>query len=85
MDCNTGEIFDGSMIDQLIKSGAIAEPKRFKPMQVPPTARQVARKPPRIRRNEPCPCGSGLKFKKCCLRDPADERFAVTPTPPAGG
>jgi uncharacterized protein YecA (UPF0149 family) len=18
-------------------------------------------------RNEPCPCGSGLKFKKCCL------------------
>lgn len=26
--------------------------------------------PPRlqVRRNEPCPCGSGLKFKKCCLR-----------------
>jgi SEC-C motif len=20
------------------------------------------------RRNEVCPCGSGLKFKKCCLR-----------------
>lgn len=20
----------------------------------------------KIRRNEPCPCGSGLKFKKCC-------------------
>ena len=19
-------------------------------------------------RNDPCPCGSGLKFKKCCLR-----------------
>lgn len=20
-------------------------------------------------RNEPCPCGSGLKFKKCCLKE----------------
>jgi hypothetical protein len=22
----------------------------------------------RVGRNEPCPCGSGLKFKRCCLR-----------------
>jgi uncharacterized protein len=22
----------------------------------------------RVRRNEPCPCGSGKKFKVCCLR-----------------
>ncbi|WP_420795311.1 SEC-C metal-binding domain-containing protein [Legionella brunensis] len=22
---------------------------------------------PKVRRNEPCPCGSGKKFKKCCL------------------
>jgi len=21
----------------------------------------------KIGRNEPCPCGSGLKFKKCCI------------------
>ncbi len=21
----------------------------------------------KIRRNEPCPCGSGAKYKKCCL------------------
>ena len=21
-----------------------------------------------VMRNEPCPCGSGKKFKKCCLR-----------------
>jgi HEAT repeat protein len=25
------------------------------------------RKSPKIGRNEPCPCGSGRKFKKCCL------------------
>lgn len=24
------------------------------------------RKPPKIGRNEPCPCGSGKKYKKCC-------------------
>jgi hypothetical protein len=24
------------------------------------------RAPPKIGRNEPCPCGSGRKFKKCC-------------------
>ncbi len=23
-----------------------------------------------IKRNDPCPCGSGLKFKKCCLLKP---------------
>ncbi|MCF8237763.1 MAG: SEC-C domain-containing protein [Saprospiraceae bacterium] len=22
---------------------------------------------PKIGRNEPCPCGSGKKYKKCCL------------------
>jgi hypothetical protein len=24
---------------------------------------------PRVGRNDPCPCGSGKKFKKCCLRE----------------
>jgi uncharacterized protein YecA (UPF0149 family) len=22
----------------------------------------------KIGRNQPCPCGSGLKYKKCCLK-----------------
>jgi hypothetical protein len=22
----------------------------------------------KIRRNDPCPCGSGKKYKKCCMR-----------------
>ena len=32
--------------------------------------RQAAEAPsrPRVGRNDPCPCGSGLKFKRCCLR-----------------
>lgn len=25
------------------------------------------REEPRVGRNDPCPCGSGQKYKKCCL------------------
>ena len=27
----------------------------------------IKRDYPKIGRNEPCPCGSGVKHKKCCL------------------
>ncbi|MDH4162586.1 MAG: YchJ family protein [Nitrospirota bacterium] len=33
-----------------------------KPMGAPP----VKREGPKAGRNDPCPCGSGKKFKKCC-------------------
>ena len=29
--------------------------------------RPVRRSEPRVGRNDPCPCGSGKKYKKCCL------------------
>jgi SWIM/SEC-C metal-binding protein len=32
---------------------------------------------PTAGRNDPCPCGSGAKYKKCCLRSPAS---AATPS-----
>ena len=31
-----------------------------------PQVRQVVRNAPKVGRNDPCPCGSGKKFKKCC-------------------
>ncbi|MEO8605615.1 MAG: SEC-C metal-binding domain-containing protein [bacterium] len=31
-----------------------------------PPAEPVRRAEPKVGRNEPCPCGSGKKFKKCC-------------------
>ena len=47
-------------------------------MELPPTPKQLRRTPTligkrngaigRVGRNEPCPCGSGKKFKKCCLK-----------------
>ncbi|MEF8719266.1 MAG: UPF0149 family protein [Candidatus Accumulibacter necessarius] len=32
----------------------------------------IRREDPRIGRNDPCPCGSGKKFKKCCGAVPAE-------------
>ena len=32
-----------------------------------PAVSTVQRKSPRVGRNDPCPCGSGKKYKKCCL------------------
>ncbi len=35
---------------------------------------------PRVGRNEPCPCGSGQKYKRCC----ADKDAQVAPSPVSG-
>ena len=33
----------------------------------PPDATPMRRAEPQVGRNDPCPCGSGNKYKKCCL------------------
>ena len=35
--------------------------------QMPLLQAADAKAGPKIGRNDPCPCGSGLKYKKCCL------------------
>lgn len=32
------------------------------------TEKQRARKPPKVGRNDICPCGSQKKFKRCCWK-----------------
>ena len=29
----------------------------------------------KVGRNDPCPCGSGLKFKKCCALKPGMQKY----------
>lgn len=41
-----------------------AEAEDYAPEAVPSTG---VRRGPKIGRNAPCPCGSGKKYKKCCL------------------
>jgi len=62
---------DGTIIapDELEKILALMpehERQHIKQMNLDPTPRQKKRM--KIGRNDPCPCGSGKKFKKCCLK-----------------
>jgi uncharacterized protein YecA (UPF0149 family) len=61
MDTRDGKIYK----EEKLPAVALV-PNRF--MRIEPTPAQMRRRPPRVGRNEPCPCGSGLKFKKCCLQ-----------------
>lgn len=46
----------------------LLNPERFgsKPEMRRSNHMTVVRNGPRIGRNDPCPCGSGKKYKKCC-------------------
>jgi len=39
---------------------------------------------PKVGRNEPCPCGSGKKYKHCCLRDRKPDTPRADPAVPWG-
>ena len=41
--------------------------KRSNQIVFEPLRKQLRRNPLRVGRNDPCPCGSGRKFKKCCI------------------
>ncbi len=41
------------------------------PTYIPP-ADTIRKEAPHVGRNDPCPCGSGKKYKKCCLKTSID-------------
>jgi hypothetical protein len=45
-----------------------AEMLEEEPSLIPKKVETVRREEPRVGRNDPCPCGSGKKYKKCCGR-----------------
>lgn len=49
-----------------IRRGEVRLPKSQPVLAEMRTAREPYRAPVKIGRNDPCPCGSGLKYKKCC-------------------
>jgi hypothetical protein len=46
----------------------VAEKKRLLARKPSPRPMPGSTRPNRIGRNDPCPCGSGKKFKHCCMR-----------------
>ncbi|HSW39720.1 MAG TPA: SEC-C metal-binding domain-containing protein [Acidobacteriota bacterium] len=51
------EAFDGRTPDEMLAEN---------PGLMPGKVETVRREEPRVGRNDPCPCGSGKKYKKCC-------------------
>ena len=74
MDTRTGRIYKEEELKEHLdkiedKEERAEEESNFVQMEKSPTRKQMYRRPhPKVGRNEMCPCGSGNKFKKCCLR-----------------
>lgn len=61
MDCRDGRIYQEEMIAKMTPE----DQQYMRPMEHHPTP--VQRATGKVGRNDVCPCGSGRKFKKCCL------------------
>lgn len=66
------ELEDLGRRHQAAKARGIDPLARLKENPEPSTPKltPVENDQPRVGRNDPCPCGSGKKFKKCCARKP---------------
>ena len=64
---DAGRLGEGYSLGRFVAALAPAYRERCAPkggLRTPP----YVKKTPRIGRNDPCPCGSGKKYKKCCAR-----------------
>jgi uncharacterized protein YecA (UPF0149 family) len=52
-------------LDHEIPEAPVLRPEMTAP-QVPTTVRPIRKPLGKVGRNDPCPCGSGKKYKKCC-------------------
>ena len=62
---DTGRVADGRSLARFVGALGPAYRERCSPkggLRTPPMVKKTAD----IGRNDPCPCGSGRKFKKCC-------------------
>ena len=59
---------EGDVVKDALKRKQVAEPTQTSGDGTD-TANKTIRKGKKIGRNDPCPCGSGKKYKKCCGRD----------------
>jgi hypothetical protein len=57
-------IFGKNMPSEQLRQSMLAELDRIKKTMTPAPVKDAAKK---IGRNDPCPCGSGKKYKNCCL------------------
>ncbi len=54
-------------LDPFAPAGGSRRLEAIEPMPMPPPAPETIRRTgQKVGRNDPCPCGSGKKYKKCC-------------------
>ena len=63
---STSEV-DKKRINDAMMDNAISNIDPTKSINIPRKQRQVIRVDNKVNRNDLCPCGSGKKFKKCCM------------------
>ena len=59
------KIIDSGQKLPYFEDGPFTDDYPFDDFYIPPEP--IVRQNPKIGRNDPCPCGSGKKFKKCCM------------------
>ncbi len=64
----SGEISADDMRKEVLAMRDIPELTRFSLLKEIADAEKLAPKPKKVGRNDPCPCGSGKKYKHCCGR-----------------
>lgn len=73
----TGAVMDlvsNAKVEKDVDSLADAAVKN-KVFQMPHVTRTIVREYKKINRNDKCPCGSGNKYKKCCLESKKYEHY----------
>lgn len=63
-----------AIVPSLVEIAGYWKSRRVGPGGLPAPATPIVRATPKVGRNDPCPCGSGKKVKKCC---------GGTPIPPS--
>lgn len=59
------QILESKMPNEAVRLSLLKELNEIAPFELP---KKKEVKPIRVGRNDPCPCGSGKKYKKCCGR-----------------
>jgi hypothetical protein len=73
INCGRGVVFDGGMDDTLVDGLNVIQTPTAIEVRGGPVRNSTIRRVhhdqlPKIGRNDPCSCGSGKKYKKCCGR-----------------
>ena len=70
MDTRTGQI---GPYDEMERTTSKRFLKEIRPQNLRPHQQVILREKGRVKigRNDPCPCGSEKKFKRCCLKNGA--------------